>query len=107
MILHIVALTGQLAVSNLPKATCRVSHLLRKIKDPDYEFPAGFSMLAQSSSEVYLWDLVNGTNESSDMIPLSDFERYLAMILGRTDIQEPNPEASDLNYWMDQWVSSI
>ena len=103
VILHIVALTGQLAVSNLPKATCRVSHLLRKIKEPDYEFPAGFSMLAQSSSEVYLFDLINGTNESSSMIPRSDFERYLALILGRSDVPTPNAEANDLNYWMNQW----
>lgn len=107
VILHIAALAGLLAVSNLPKATCRVSHLLRKIKDPDYEFPSGFSMLAQSSSEVYLWDLIGGTNESSDMIPRSDFERYLALILGRSDVPTPNADANDLNYWMNQWLSSI
>ena len=107
VILHIAALAGLLAVSNLPKATCRISHLLRKIKDPDYEFPAGFSMLAQSSSEVYLWDLIGGTNESSDMIPRSDFERYLALILGRSDVPTPNADTNDLNYWMNQWLSSI
>lgn len=107
VILHIAALAGLLAVSNLPKATCRVSHLLRKIKDPDYEFPSGFSMLAQSSSEVYLWDLIGGTNESADMIPRSDFERYLALILGRSDVPTPNADANDLNYWMNQWLSSI
>lgn len=107
VILHIVALTGQLSVGNLPDPTCRVSHLLRKIKEPDYEFPAGFSMLAQSSSEVYLWDLIGGTTESSDMIPRSDFERYLALILGRSDVPTPNADANDLNYWMNQWLSSI
>ena len=107
VILHIAALADLLAVSNLPKATCRISHLLRKIKEPDYEFPSGFSMLAQSSSEVYLWDLINGTNESATMIPRSDFERYLALILGRSDVPTPNVGASDLNYWMNQWLMTI
>lgn len=106
-ILHIVALAGQLSVGNLPDPTCRVSHLLRKILDPSYAFPEGFSEEAQSRAEVYLFDLVNGTSESTTMMPLSDFENYLALILGRTDIREPNPEANDLNYWMNQWLLTV
>lgn len=107
VILHIVALAGQLSVGNLPDPTCRVSHLLRKILDPSYAFPEGFSEEAQSRAEVYLFDLVNGTSESATMMPLSDFENYLALILGRTDIREPNPEANDLNYWMNQWLLTV
>ena len=107
VILHIVALAGQLSVGNLPDPTCRVSHLLRKILDPSYAFPEGFSEEAQSRAEVYLFDLVNGTSESTTMMPLSDFENYLALILGRADIREPNPEANDLNYWMNQWLLTV
>ena len=107
VILHIVALTGQLSVGNLPDPTCRVSRLLRKILDSSYAFPEGFSEEAQSRAEVYLFDLVNGTSESATMTPLSDFESYLALIFGRSDVPTPNADASDLNYWMNQWLSSI
>lgn len=105
VILYLMALSGAISTESLPEPTCRISHLLRKIADASYVFPEGFSTEVESRSEVYLWDLINGTNESATIFPLSDFEKYLAIKTGRTDIEKPNPNSSDLNTWMDAWVN--
>lgn len=105
VVLYLMALCGTITVSSLPDPTCRLSYLLRKIADISYVFPEGFSTKAQSKAEIYLWDLINSTSESSNMVPQSDFEKYLAIKTGRTDIEKPDLNASDLNTWMDAWVS--
>lgn len=105
IIIYVMALAGKLSVEKLPTPTCRCSRLLRKIADPSYEFPSWFEKKALSRSEVYLWDIINGTSESVGMIPQSDFEKYLAIKTGRTEIEKPDPNASDLNTWMNEWVN--
>lgn len=107
VILYLMALCGKFSVSNLPTPTCRITHLFRKLLDPNYIFPASFMATddTMSRAEVYIWDLINGTNFSSYMEPLSDFERYLALKTGRGDVTIPDPYASKLNQWMNEWVS--
>lgn len=107
VILYLMALCGKFSVSNLPTPTCRITHLFRKLLDPNYIFPASFTSTndTMSRAEVYIWDLINGTNFSSNMEPLSDFERYLALKTGRGDVTIPDPYASKLNRWMNEWVS--
>lgn len=107
VILYLMALCGKFSVSNLPTPTCRIAHLFRKLLDPNYIFPASFMATndTMSRAEVYIWDLINGTNLSSNMEPLSDFERYLALKTGRGDVTIPDPYASKLNQWMNEWVS--
>lgn len=107
VILYLMTLCGKFSVSNLPTPTCRIAHLFRKLLDPNYIFPASFMSTndTMSRAEVYIWDLINGTNLSSNMEPLSDFERYLALKTGRGDVTIPDPYASKLNQWMNEWVS--
>lgn len=96
------AMSGSLAVSALPDPTCRETMLLRKLLDATYTVP--FTNV-QSRVEQYLWDLVNGTTTMLTNNPKSDKEKYLHMKLGGGVFDEPNPNACELNFWIDLWVN--
>ena len=90
-----------------PEPTYRMTHLLRRYLDPDYVFPEGFSTEVQSAAEVYAWDLILGTNAGLDNIPQSDMEKYLHCMIGGTVEEMPDPNANELNFWMNEALEVI
>lgn len=104
-IAYYMALASEISTDILPVPTCRETMLLRKLLDPSYEIP--FIWLSSCSrAERYLMDLVNGTTDMLINIPKSDKEKYLHVAIGGTVDEMPNPDASELNYWMNQWIES-
>lgn len=81
---------------------CRETHLIYKLIDSSYTVP--FTD-AHSRIEKYLWDLINETETMIDEIPLSDAEKFLAMLIGVqvTDYPYLNTER---NFWMSRCVET-
>lgn len=101
---YYAALTGEYPVDILPVPTCRETMMLRKLLDPEYELPFVYP---QSRVEHYLFDLIDGVQTMIDNIPKSDKEKYLHVAIGGTVEKMPNPDACELNYFMDRWVKSL
>ena len=104
---YFMAMAHVIPIAILPKPTCRLTHLLRKYLDPDYVFPESFSTGAQSIAEIYIWDLILGTDAGLANIPQSDMEKYLHTMIGGTVDEMPNPMSSLLNYWMNQALEAM
>lgn len=81
---------------------CRETHLIYKLIDSSYTVP--FTD-AHSRIEKYLWDLINETEIMIDETPLSDAEKFLAMLIGVqvTDYPYLNTER---NFWMSRCVET-
>lgn len=103
---YYMALAGIFPVSFLPYPTCRETHLLRKLLDPSYipPFPINGKL---SRVEEYIWSLVYGGTAMLSNIPKSDREKYLHVALGGTVDKMPNPKASPINYWMNEWLERL
>lgn len=104
IISYYAALAYGIPVIDSLDPTCRESHLLRKLLDPSYEVPFHG---VQSRVEGYLWDLIEGVNTMIINIPKSDKEKYLHVAIGGTVDEMPNPNASLMNYWMNEWVERL
>ena len=89
-----------------PDPTYRLTHLLRRYLDPDYQIR--FIWLTERSyAERYALDLINGTTEMLTHIPQSDMEKYLHCMIGGTVDEMPDPNASELNFWMNEALEVI
>lgn len=104
IISYYAALAYGISVADTLDPTCRESHLLRKLLDPSYEVPFRSGL---SRVESYLWDLIDGTQAMLSDIPKSDKEKYLHVAIGGTVDEMPNPNASLMNYWMNEWVKTL
>lgn len=104
VIAYYSVLAGLRDVSTLMMPTCRETHLLRKLLDPNYE--VSFTSV-QSRTEMYLWDLIKGTTYGLNNIPKSDKEKYLHIAIGGTVDEMPNPGVCELNHWMYQWLKKL
>ena len=83
-----------------------VSHLIRRYLDPDYVLP--FIWLDESShAERYMLDLIYGTTVMLSHIPKSDMEKYLHRMIGGTVDEMPDPNACELNYWMNEALNTL
>lgn len=104
VIMYYCVLAGALTSNVLVNPTCRETHLLRKLIDPNYEVP--FTSV-RSRTEAYLWDLIKGTDFMLYHLPKSDKEKYLHVAIGGTVDEMPNPDACLLNYWMNEWLKKL
>lgn len=104
--LYFAAMAHQMPIAVCPKPTCRLSHLLRRYLNPDYQLP--FIWVSESSyAERYVMDLIYGTPQMLSHIPQSDMEKYLHCMIGGTVDEMPDPGASVLNYWMNEALEAM
>ena len=101
--LYFAALAGAIPKALLPRPTCRVTHLIRKLLMPDYEIPFANTL---NFVEAYLWDLIGNSATMLKHTPTSDMEKYLHVAIGGTVEGMPNPYKCELNYWMDEWLTN-
>lgn len=105
--LYFMAMAYAIPLAICPDPTRRLTHLLRRYLDPDYVFPEGFSTEVQSAAEVYVWDLILGTNVGLKNIPQFDMEKYLHCMIGGVVDEMPDPNANELNFWMNEALEVI
>lgn len=104
--LYFMAMGNVIPLAICPDPTCRLSHLLRRYLDPDYQLP--FIWVDESSyAERYVMDLIYGTPQMLSHIPKSDMEKYLHCMIGGTVDEMPDPNASELNFWMNEALEAI
>ena len=104
--IYFMAMAHVIPLVMCPKPSCRLSHLLRRYIDPDYQLP--FIWLSESSdAERYAVDLVYGTTEMLSHIPQSDMEKYLHCMIGGTVDEMPDPNANELNFWMNEALEEM
>lgn len=101
--LYYAALSGAISVNMLPKPSCRETMLIRKLLEPSYELPI---FLFDSRIEMYLLDLIHGTTTMITNVPKLDKEKYLHKAIGGVVEEMPNPNACEVNYWMNEWISN-
>lgn len=101
--LYYAALSGAISVGMLPKPSCRETMLIRKLLKPSYELPI---FLFDSRIEMYLLDLIHGTTTMLTNVPKLDKEKYLHKAIGGMVEEMPNPNACEVNYWMNEWISN-
>lgn len=101
-----MAMAGKITLEKLPEPTCRETKLIRRYLDPTFELDF---TLPQSRVEQYLMDLVNGTTTMLAETPKSDCEKYLYIMIGGTltESEMPNPDSSELNYWMNEYIKTL
>ena len=107
VIIYWMAVAGTLTINLLHNPTCRETHLIRKLLDPNYQSPILAISDNTSRTERYLLDLINGTTEMLSNVPKSDKEKYLHCMIGGTVDEMPNPNACFLNYWMNKALEAM
>lgn len=105
IIYYWMAMAGMIPILVLPEPSCRETELLRRLLDSTYQ-PSFTLDQSDSRVEKYLWDLINGTQEMLSNIPKSDKEKFLHVKIGGTVSEMPNPEACELNFWMNEWLKA-
>lgn len=104
--LYFMAMAHAIPLAICPDPTCRLTHLFRRYFDPDYQLP--FIWVTESSyAERYMLDLINGTQTMLTHIPKSDMEKYLHCMIGGTVDEMPDPNANELNFWMNEALEAI
>ena len=104
--LYFAAMAHAIPLAICPDPTCRLTHLLRRYLDPDYQIP--FIWVDESAyAERYALDLIYGTPQMLSHIPKSDMEKYFHCMIGGTVDEMPDPNASVLNYWMNEALEVI
>lgn len=102
LLLYWAAMARLMPIAILPEPTCKETALLRKLLDPTYIISFVGLKGTASRTELYLWDLINGTTEMITNIPKSDKEKYLHAMIGGTVDTMPDPDSCALNYWMNK-----
>ena len=106
LVQYFMAMAGVISLAICPDPTCRMTHLLRRYLDPDYVLP--FIWLGESSyAERYVLDLIYGTATMLPHIPKSDMEKYLHRMIGGTVDEMPDPNACELNFWMNEALNKL
>lgn len=103
--LYYAALAGYISISVLPDPSCRETRLLKKILDSSYQID--LNEFGLSRVEMYLIDILNGTNVMINNIPKSDKEKYLHIAIGGTVEDMPDSQKCEINYWMNEWVKAL
>ena len=104
--LYFMAMAHAIPLAICPDPTRRLTHLLRRYLDPGYQLP--FIWVDESSyAERYAMDLIYGGMEMLSHIPQSDVEKYLHCMIGGTVDEMPDPNASELNFWMNEALEVI
>lgn len=105
IVMYYAALAGEMSVDMLPGPSCRETMLLMEILDPSSYMAPVYE--PKSRVEKYLFDIIEGGNSMLSNIPKSDKEKYLHLAIGGTVDEMPNPDACQLNYWMDRWIKHM
>ena len=106
LVQYFMAMAGVIPLAICPDPTCRMTHLIRRYLDPDYVLP--FIWLDESShAERYMLDLIYGTATMLPHIPKSDMEKYLHRMIGGVVDELPDPNACELNYWMNEALNRL
>lgn len=103
---YFAAMAYVIPLAICPDPTCCLTHLLRKYIDPDYT-PLFIWLTESSYAERYALDLINGTTEMLSHTPTSDMEKYLHCMIGGAVDEMPDPNASELNFWMNEALEVI
>ena len=106
LVCYFAAMAYAIPLAMCPDPTCRLSHLLRKYLDSTYT-PPFIWLTERSYAERYAVDLINGTTEMLFHTPQSDMEKYLHCMIGGTVDEMPDPNASELNFWMNEALEVI
>ena len=88
---------------DLPEPSCRETQLLSKLMNPEFELDFA---IPSSNTELYLFDLINGTQEMLNNDPKSDTEKYFSMMLGNTVEDMPVVDC-ERNFWMNEAVKAM
>lgn len=98
------AVANALPIAILPEPSCRETMMIRKLLDSTYNVSFIHS---QSRVEGYLLDLIDNTTTMLTNIPKSDKEKYLHAMIGGTVDEMPDPNACELNYWMNEALTAL
>ena len=106
LVQYFMAMARVIPLAICPDPTCRMTHLIRRYLDPDYVLP--FIWLDENShAERYMIDLIYGTTVMLSHIPKSDMEKYLHRMIGGTADEMPDPNACELNFWMNEALNTL